>query len=98
MGGGCFEGKLMRNRCRSSKQQRLNVFIKVLVGTGASLTPDNEATTAVHATVPPIFHCIVASARKMACNLGPALSHMPDQSLNRLTFGGRDGSMIQARL
>lgn len=62
------------------------------------VTTDHEALTTVHTTVPPILHCIIASARNAASNLGPSSSHFIYKLFDFLPFFWGDGPMIQARL
>lgn len=48
----------------------------------------------VHATVPPILDCIVASVAQSSCNLGPSLAHLLYQLFDHFTFLSGDGFMI----
>lgn len=71
-------------------------FIELSASTCTPLASDNEATSAIHTTIPPVLDRIVTSSFKSPCDFCPALSHLSDQSFNYLAFFGRDGIMVQA--
>ena len=59
------------------------------------LAPANvDSSAAIHSTIPPILHCVVASSMKPSGDLGPSLAHFANQLLNDLTFLGSDRVMI----
>lgn len=70
-------------------------LIEFSASTYAPLAPNNEATSAIHTTIPPVLDGIVTSSYKAPCDFCPALSHLTDQSFNYFPFFGRDGIMIQ---
>lgn len=72
-------------------------FIELSASTYTPLASNNEATSAIHTTIPPILDGIVTSSLKSPCDFCPALSHLSDHSFNFLAFFGRDGIMVQAR-
>ena len=72
-------------------------FIELSAPTYTSLTSNDEATSAIHTTIPPILDGVVTSSFKSPCDLCPALSHFSDHSLDFLAFFRRDRIMVQAR-
>jgi hypothetical protein len=71
---------------------RLHVLSKSLVWSFWVALPS------VLATVPPVLHCIVATALEPTCNFGPPLAHLGHHLLDQLSLVGRDGVVIQCRL
>ena len=71
-------------------------FVELSATTYTPLTSNNESTSAIHTTIPPVLDRIVTSSFKPPCDFCPALSHISDHSFNFLAFFGRDRVMVQA--
>lgn len=56
------------------------------------------SSPAIHATIPPIFHGIVASAAQTSRNLSPSLAHLCDHLFDEYAFVGRDWVMVEVGL
>lgn len=69
-------------------------FVELSATTYTPLTPNNESTSAIHTSIPPVLDRIVTSSFKPPCDLCPALSNLGDQSFNYLAFFGRDRVMV----
>lgn len=76
----------------------MNVRIGTLSDLELSPSVVVAPSTAIHASVPPILHGIVAASTKSPGNLGPPLSHLGDHLLNQHTLLCRNRLMIQVRL
>jgi len=58
---------------------------------------EDEASTTIHAAVPPVLDGIVASTMESTSNFSPPLSHLSNHSLNLQTLFRADGFVIQRR-
>lgn len=75
------------------------VMVVLVVGLGQrGFTAQDEATTAIHAAIPPVFDGIVATAMQTARNLGPTLAHLGDHAFDLEAFFGTDGLVVEGWL
>jgi hypothetical protein len=73
----------------------LGTFIKSSGGLCRCPSSKDEASTTIHAAVPPVLDGIVTSTMESTSNLSPPLSHFSNHALNLKTFFGADWFVIQ---
>lgn len=73
----------------------MRVTIRIM-GFG-SLT-DTQPSPSIHATIPPVFNCIVTTTMETPSNFGPSLSHVSDETFDEFTFLRCDGLMVEGWL
>ena len=72
--------------------------LRLLADFKLSATRVVVASPTVHATIPPVLHCIVATPSEAPCNLGPPLAHLANHLLDNETFLWRDGLVVEIGL
>lgn len=58
---------------------------------------NDQASPSIHASIPPILHCIIAASVQSAGNLGPAFAHLAHELLDEYALLRTDWLMIERR-
>ena len=94
------ETRLADRTAHAHRGPRIRGFDAAVVGAGGGMVRASRETSplAVHATIPPVLHGVVAAVAQSSCDLGPSLSHLVDHALDHQPLLGGDGFTVQRRL